>query len=322
MSVSSKCLIAVFAMALLVANSAKIGFGTPPAVAERTGSELERLRKENAELRQELAIYKLKENDVDVDYYNDRIHINFRAEKFSVRRQFSFHQPRWTWHGLLRHIRDFHSPVNVLMGATSVQSSDLEVLKNCDNILRLDLGGSAITDAGMATVGTLENLEYLSVRNCRLTDAGLVPLSNLRKLRSMNLETNLVNSGYQFTEKGIQHLAQLTELRQLNLGFAELNDRSMAHLADLTNLESLSLLDSSVADNGLRRLQGMKKLQRLNLWRCVNLTDEGLSHLSSLPRLRLIDAVYTKMTKEGVQKLQEKLPELKVRLTNADPYYQ
>ncbi len=66
-------------------------------------------------------------------------------------------------------------------------------------------------------------------------------------------------------------------------------------------------------DSGLEHLEGLSKLEVL-LLSYTKVTDAGLEHLKGLTSLKVLDLYYrTKITDEGVQKLQTALPKCRIR---------
>ena len=163
--------------------------------------------------------------------------------------------------------------------------------------------GFADTDAVLTEhLKALTHLRILDLRYTNVTDAGLKHLEGLTKLTWLDLIDTKV------TDAGLEHLKRLTKLRQLWLGATNVTDAGLKHLRGLKNLESLGL-DSlpKVTDAGLEHLKGLTNLEKLQLG-STNVTDAGLEHLKRLTKLKSLGLIDSKVTKEGVQKLREALP--------------
>ncbi len=123
----------------------------------------------------------------------------------------------------------------------------------------------------------------LSLRECReFTNAGLAHLKNLTELERLNLADTRI------TDAGLAHLKNLTALKRLNLEVTQITDAGLAHLKNMTSLESLKL-PVQITDAGLVHLKNMTALESLNLTD-TRITDAGLAHLknmTSVERLNL-----------------------------------
>ena len=73
----------------------------------------------------------------------------------------------------------------------------------------------------------------------------------------------------------LEHLRELTNLRDLDLTSTKITDTGLANLTGLTNLKTLGLLDTKVTDAGLVHLKGLNKLVSLLL--PAQVTDAGVS---------------------------------------------
>ncbi len=104
-------------------------------------------------------------------------------------------------------------------------------------------------------------------------------LAKIRPLRRLCLPGNVT-----LTSTGLQKLAGLTQLRELDLhGCHGLELRSRAILAD-------PALDGvGVDDKALLALAGMVEMRRLDLASCYSITGRGLAVLTEMPRLGWLD---------------------------------
>jgi Leucine-rich repeat (LRR) protein len=138
----------------------------------------------------------------------------------------------------------------------------------------------ALTNNSMDVVATLTNLEVLKLYYCKwVTDAGLAKLANLVNLRELDL------TAWNITDKGLSSLQGLTKLQILNLSFTGISDKGINYLAAFTQLESLDLSNTSISDTGINTLitmlPRMRSLAKLNL--------SGNPSISQKTRSRLAD---------------------------------
>lgn len=112
--------------------------------------------------------------------------------------------------------------------------------------------------------------------------------SEASNLNSLTGITGLYLENAKITDAGVEHVKGLDKLLYLELRYTEITDAGLKHLERLTNLRYLSLCNTQVTDAGVR-----------NITRLTNL--EGL------------DLKHTHITEDGLKKLQEALPNCKIR---------
>jgi hypothetical protein len=91
-------------------------------------------------------------------------------------------------------------------------------------LVRLNLSGTAITDSACAAVARLTRLRKLHLLNTRITDAGLAQLHTLTRLQYLNLVGTVV------TAKGLAALSGWQDLQQLYLYQTSIDSSGLAHL--------------------------------------------------------------------------------------------
>ncbi len=79
----------------------------------------------------------------------------------------------------------------------------------------------------------------------------------------------------------------------------DVTDKTLTGLADMTNLRELDLSHTAVTDAGLEHLAGLKTLEILRL-ASTAVTDAGLEHLAPLESLKQLDVRGTAVTAEGL----------------------
>jgi hypothetical protein len=176
----------------------------------------------------------------------------------------------------------------------------LEMLKDAQSIVCLDLGATALTDEGMKHLEGFTNLRELTLDHTAVSDVGLEHLKSLGQLQYLSLKGNS-----NITDAGLKHLSEMKQLKYLDLEGTRITDAGLADLASLTGLGSLSLKgNSQITDAGLKRLQGMSRLGFLSL-DSTGVTDAGISALGPLSELRSLelshnpgvtDAVFKRLT--------------------------
>ena len=89
----------------------------------------------------------------------------------------------------------------------------------------------------------------------------------------------VVLEGKQVTNKALDEVVKLPELRSLSLGNSSVTDAGLLKLRELTMLDSLGITNTPVTDAGLKHLEGMPSLRYI--WVCENdkLTPQGIASL-------------------------------------------
>ncbi|MEM7480576.1 MAG: hypothetical protein AAF481_05340 [Acidobacteriota bacterium] len=108
-------------------------------------------------------------------------------------------------------------------------------------------------------------------------------------------------------DQGLRLLASVDGLWKLRLA-GKISDAGLRHLAEVPNLRSLDLHLPGVTDAGVAHLGALTDLRRLNLT-YTKTTDAGLEPLAGLKNLQWLGLIYTRVTKAGVAKLQRALPD-------------
>jgi hypothetical protein len=90
-----------------------------------------------------------------------------------------------------------------------------------------------------------------------------------------------------------------------------IDDSWTSRLAAFRDLEYLNLTNSRVTDSGLLALERLPKLQSLSL-EGTAITDAGLEILARFPALTYVNVKRTQVTTQGIIRLQDRHPELRV----------
>ncbi len=103
------------------------------------------------------------------------------------------------------------------------------------------------------------------------------------------------------TDTDLDRLAQLADLRALDLSYTDITDLGLERLKPLPGIVDLNLAYAElVTDAGLANLKGWRKLERLNL-RGTKFNDASVEHLNEA--LRSLDVSFTELTDNGLERL-------------------
>lgn len=120
-----------------------------------------------------------------------------------------------------------------------------------------DAGGVYFEDArppGPAWLRNLLGLDFFSYVNevylsyPQVTDDDLEHLKELSEVKQLSLH------GAAVTDAGLEHLREMFELRRLYLVDTQVSDAGLEYLHELTRLENLCLINTNVSPAGVRRL--------------------------------------------------------------------
>jgi hypothetical protein len=106
-------------------------------------------------------------------------------------------------------------------------------------------------------------------------------LSVLQSIRS--LKELMLTNWYDFlSDADLGYIGKMRELQFVSLDGASRIDAGLAHLRDMTELRELDLgWCHSITDNGLAHLRNLKKLRILNLRGCEKVTTAGIATLQA-----------------------------------------
>lgn len=179
-----------------------------------------------------------------------------------------------------------------------------------------------VNDAGLEQIGRFPSLTRLDIRSDRMTDAGVARLRHLTRLTRLELVS------LQITSSVLEQLSGMTELTELSLAGAQIGDGDLRRLPVLSKLAHLMLANTAVGNSDLRGMPKLGALVELTLDYTVitddgllalpektssletiwlsntKVTDAGLMQLLNLPKLKLVVAVDSQVTSQGVARFQ------------------
>ena len=124
----------------------------------------------------------------------------------------------------------------------------------------------------------------------------------------------------QITDAGLENLRGLTHLWKLYLNNMEITGTGLKHLKELPGLRMLVFVGTPVTDSGLQHLRGLTSLETLVLFN-TEITDAGLANLRELPGLKRLSLRGPNITDAGLEHLKglSKLEFLVLWNTNTTP---
>jgi dihydroorotase/N-acyl-D-amino-acid deacylase len=197
--------------------------------------------------------------------------------------------------------------LSVDLVGTTIDPKDLKRLSGLTELRELLLpapsfnpGAGSKLDANdaLAALGSLHHLEKLwfslhFLTEIHVEDKGLAHLKDLTQLRELRLvQTKVRGPG----------LAPFVNLRALDLGETPFRDDGTQYLRGMSHLQRLSLRDTLVTDAGLKNLAGLKELESLDLYG-LKITDAGLRSLGGLKNLHSLNLLGGTLTDDSASVL-------------------
>ena len=177
-------------------------------------------------------------------------------------------KPRWIWlrslvgHGYLDHV------VRVSLDKTAVSDADMQVIGKLRGVRTLSLNDTSVSDETLKHVSAWHELNYLGLSGTRVTGEGLRHIERMQSLDTLVLEKSNVD------DRGIKSLAKLRRLESLSLDGTTVTSATIAPLSTLP-LVTLGLQQTAVDDAAIGHLCRMKKLDWLML-NSSRISGEGL----------------------------------------------
>src|SRR5205823_932973 len=110
----------------------------------------------------------------------------------------------------------------------------------------------------------------------------------------------------------LEHLAGISSLESLDIGFAQVTDSGLDNLASLSNLKEIMIGGNKLTDSGLQLLRQLPGLTSVNLsgaqrtdsglW-SLSLTEYGADSIAVLTNLRELQLGGTAIGARGLEKL-------------------
>ena len=147
-----------------------------------------------------------------------------------------------------------------------------------------------------------ESLEILEADVSRLSPDRLHEVAGLPRLRQLVLHGPI-------DDEWIRQIVTIKGLRNLNLPDAEFTNAGLEELADLPELELLRFRSPHVSDEGMQTIASFPALRFLHLID-VPITDEGLLPLHQMTELESFYLDGGRCTDAGLRRLLEALPGL------------
>ena len=195
-----------------------------------------------------------------------------------------------------------------------VSEDELENLKRFKSLTGLDVSMCKVNDKKMKLIGELTNITDLDINdNPDITDEGLQNLANLRNLKVLDIGYTIENyaprenyaARNKKTNNGLGFLKSLKQLDHLRIKRIPLKDAGLDNLQGLDRLMDLDLGNTQITDKGLSKLAGFKHLESLDIDHNHDITEKGIEALADFPSLKELSALGVGASYEFVEKFKK-----------------
>ena len=164
--------------------------------------------------------------------------------------------------------------------------------------------GAVATDEGWQALSDSRTIEYIWGRECpNLRGNGFAALANMPALRGIAVSCKNVDDAALSTltrfpalrelmpmgvsDEGFRHVGRCEQLEGLWCMYCrDTGDTATGHIAGLRQLRTYYAGKTLITDRSLEILGKLTSLEKVELWQCAGVTNAGVAHLATLPRLR------------------------------------
>jgi len=202
-----------------------------------------------------------------------------------------------------------------------ITDQGMAAIKDWKRLKRLDVRGTRISDGTLEIVGRLTGLEALDIAHTEVTDLGLENLITLVNLKELSLGRGRLSN------TGLVALRMLPTLTYLDLsgarptppdsptgrgGSSGIPEETLRALAELKELRVLQLGYSAITADGLRTLGSLDQVEKVGLQGCARVNDAALAELAKWKALKYVDLQEDPVTEQGLAMLRSAKPNLKI----------
>ena len=189
-----------------------------------------------------------------------------------------------------------------------ISEDGVQSIVGLNNLQELYMAETTIGNEAVELFAMFPKLKKLRLARNQIDASGVANLPKIKLLEVLDL-----SECAQLFDDAMPPLAELKNLKELNLWRLNISDAGIEPLQGLTAMESLNLDNTRLSDEGTRFLSDMKMLTFLHLG-STQITDDGLAPLKGLTKLKDLKVTRTAVTKDGVAELAKALPNAKIQL--------
>ncbi len=193
--------------------------------------------------------------------------------------------PKFVYEDGMKELVKLSNLKRLYFNGSRISDEDLKYLKELKLLQELDLSGTNVTDEGLKFLAVCPNLYYLHI--CvDFTDEGLKNLIDIPALKIIRAHSN----DNKISDEGLRYVSQLKTLERFWAHWMEnITDKGVEYLVELANLRMLDIGHSKLTERGYEALGTIESLEYLDV-PSVGITDSCVQHLSKLTNLRNLEA--------------------------------
>jgi Leucine-rich repeat (LRR) protein len=193
---------------------------------------------------------------------------------------------------------------------TKISDTTFDHIAGITTLESLNAGSAMITDVGVERLAALPNLKELTIGGNEIGDAGIQAFRQMPGLTYLDLNgrqgTDSNVWSVTISERGLEALLTLTELRELRFGCTFIG-------VGVEGERFATVSATNVTYNWLERIKTLPKLEKLKLQGCQRVDDTAVPLLAAMPNLREVDLKGTSVTEKGVAELRAAKPKATIR---------
>jgi hypothetical protein len=205
-------------------------------------------------------------------------------------------------------------------GTVAEFKPDEKALAAANHVLgNLPKAASAVAKADAPKVDpAMEKLVKETIGRVEKSGASLMAIAQ----DTPELRFSALNVSKEFNDDKLAELKPIaSQIKWMDLARTQVTDKGLAHVAGMTNLSRLHLENTQVGDAGLDAIKGLAQLEYLNLYG-TQVTDAGIAKLAGLKNLKKVFVWQSKVTDAGAAKLAAAIPGIDINTGWKEPQAQ
>ena len=202
----------------------------------------------------------------------------------------------------------------VTLNLLSVTAEGIRAIKELEELPAIEFQGIGSSELGVSTLRALQgksSLERFAIANAKISDDAAKILGTLSSLRALELRSQI-----EMSPAGFQHIAKLTNLKELALSDRLVSDAAIAGLTAFPGLKILSLRSVFITDAGLASLKRLQNLKTLRIFIGPQISEAGIRELMEL-QLTELEITYADITNDKLKSLRKFSGLKSMRFVNA-----
>ena len=198
----------------------------------------------------------------------------------------------------LCHLKGMQQLKEINLTFTGVNDSCFKALSQLPALKVIGLSCTRCTGTGFKHFAPRTEFETINLHDTPLNDEGLTEICNHQ------ITDTFWIAHTKFTDEGAIHVARLTSLKRCGIGsnHPQSTGESVSYLADLP-LQELVLVENQACHTGILHASKIKTLRVFEIYHALDINEETMKLLASMPALLELRLAKCPLTKEGLTEL-------------------